>query len=234
MKHLYFSLLLVLFVSPLLRADDLMAPEKPKTIHYLTTLSQTDELALIPAYPFDDKTIEASDLAAVLKAQAARTPDQIAEAKLDQHFTIDLVTKVIGPDFTAAKYPATFALVNNTQNDVYIITGFLKDHYKRLRPYAAHPDQVKALFTAKSFSYPSGHASGSEGIADVLGLIFPDKKQALLDRALAIAQSRVIAGVHNPSDIEQGKELADKILALLQANPAFQKDLAAAQTEVKK
>jgi membrane-associated phospholipid phosphatase len=43
-----------------------------------------------------------------------------------------------------------------------------------------------------------------------------------------VADSRVVAGVHNPSDIAAGQTVAELIFAELAKNPKFLKNLAAA------
>jgi hypothetical protein len=43
-----------------------------------------------------------------------------------------------------------------------------------------------------------------------LGLLFPEKLEALRERAQAIALHRIEAGVHYPVDVEGGQNLADK------------------------
>jgi acid phosphatase (class A) len=73
---------------------------------------------------------------------------------------------------------------------------------------------------------------GSYTLAVVLGAIFPDKKQAFLDRAGEIAQSRVNAGVHNPNDIKEGETLGKATGDAILASPTFQKDLAEVQVEL--
>jgi acid phosphatase (class A) len=75
---------------------------------------------------------------------------------------------------------------------------------------------------------------GSFTLAIVLGEIFPDKKQAFLARAAEIAQSRVDAGVHNPSDIAEGEVLGRATGAAILASPAFQADLVEVEAELKK
>jgi membrane-associated phospholipid phosphatase len=119
----------------------------------------------------------------------------------------------------------------HTMQDESSISFELKKKYQRPRPYRAHPE-VKALFPVDQYSYPSGHASGSFVLAAVLGELFPDKKSALMARADVVAQSRVIAGVHYPSDIEQGKVLGQAIMNVFLAHAAFQRDLAAAKSEI--
>ena len=54
-------------------------------------------------------------------------------------------------------------------------------------------------------SYPSGHAMDSYLTAILLAQMVPEKRSALFERAASNAQSRVIAGVHYPSDLEGGK-----------------------------
>jgi acid phosphatase (class A) len=207
------------------------APSKPSKPYYLA-LTPEQERALIPPPPAKGSAADQQDLAGVLQAQAARTPALVAEAMKDQTYKITLVTSVIGSDFTAAADPAAFALLNHANQDVSFITSYLKNDYQRNRPYVDHPE-VKNLFPEKNHSYPSGHSSGSEVMADCLALLFPSQQAALHARAFAIAQSRVTAGVHYPSDIKEGAVLGDKAFALIEATPAFQKELGAAQAEVK-
>jgi acid phosphatase (class A) len=73
---------------------------------------------------------------------------------------------------------------------------------------------------------------GSFTLAVVLGAVFPDKRQVFLDRAAQIAQSRVNAGVHNPSEINEGEILGKATGAAIVASPAFQADLAQVRSEV--
>jgi acid phosphatase (class A) len=71
-------------------------------------------------------------------------------------------------------------------------------------------------------------------LAVVLGSVFPDKAQALLERAGQIAHSRVDAGVHYPSDIAEGEVLGKATGAAILATNDFQKDLAEVRAELKK
>jgi len=169
----------------------------------------------VPPPPTPNSAEDQADLAAIVAAQNTRTPDVIAECKRD-------------------KYPKFYQLLKDVLGDTKVVNETAKNKYKRLRPYQAHPDTVKALFNVTGFSYPSGHSMGSFTLAVVFGAIFPDKQQAFLDRAQQIAQSRVDAGVHNPSDIKEGEVLGKAVGAALLANPDFQKDLGDVIAEVKK
>ena len=204
-----------------------------KAIHW-NWLREADKetlLKAVPPMPLPGSDEDKADLEGVLKAQAARTPQDIDEAKADEKFTIELVTRAVGPDFTEAHYPITFDFLHRVLEDESFLTSTLKEHYKRHRPYQDHPE-VKNLFAAKQYSYPSGHAAGSRILMLVLVRLFPDKASALLSRANAIAQSRVNAGVHYPSDIIAGNALAHDLEYALQDNPAFLHDLDKAKAEI--
>ena len=210
----------------------LPAGSKKHEWNWLTDEDKTRLLHSIPASPAPGSDIDQSDLAAVLGVQAARTPADIAEAKYDEHFRLGMISNVLDPSFKEENYAKAFALLQHVDQDEYLLNSTLKKEYRRPRPYQAH-HEVKPLFEVKDYSYPSGHASGSRTLALVLALYFPEKKADLLRRSDAVGRSRVVAGVHYPSDVEQGKKLADALVEALNSNAAFQKDLADAQAELK-
>lgn len=65
--------------------------------------------------------------------------------------------------------------------------------------------------SAKTYSYPSGHTAQAYYLAKVLGEIYPEAASELLKLAANVADSRVDMGVHFPSDIQGGKDLADAL-----------------------
>lgn len=93
---------------------------------------------------------------------------------------------------------------------------YLKNYYNRPRPYQICTKLNLPLdkLTEKkcsSASYPSGHACQSFLFASVLSQKFRDKRQFFAEVADNIALSRVVAGVHFPSDVFAGKKLASII-----------------------
>jgi acid phosphatase (class A) len=199
----------------------LLSPEQEQTLE-----------GAVPAAPVPGSDVDKDDLAKVLEAQKNRTDAVIAECKRDQKFDFTLFDSVYGADLN--KNEMFVALMKNVLATTKDVNEAVKNKYQRPRPYLAHPDEVKALFTVTGFSYPSGHSMGSYTLAVVLGQIFPDKKQAFLDRAAQIAQSRVDAGVHNPSDIAEGKTLGLATGDAILASPAFQAELTALQADLQK
>jgi acid phosphatase (class A) len=71
-------------------------------------------------------------------------------------------------------------------------------------------------------------------LAEVLGLLFPDRLPALRARAEDIARHRVEAGVHYPVDLDGGRLLAMLELGALTASRGFQDDLKSAREEIQR
>ena len=93
----------------------------------------------------------------------------------------------------------------------------LKNHYQRPRPFQLalytnqnlHPhDSV----SAQSPSYPSGHAVQAFFILSVIAFHYEDKKDELMKLAKQIADSRIILGLHYPSDNNFGLEVVNELL----------------------
>ncbi len=159
---------------------------------------------------------------------AACSPDAKAEAKRDEHFSTALFQPVLGPKFDAAHAPKVYDFCKEVGDDSSAVDGIAKNKWKRLRPYQAHKEII-ALFPVEGMSYPSGHATAAYLFAAVLSQLYPARQPALMHQAALIAQSRVDAGVHYPTDIEEGQKLGLAIAQALLANPEFQKSLAEAK-----
>lgn len=94
----------------------------------------------------------------------------------------------------------------------------LKNHYQRARPYqyalygnqTLHPYHT---YSGNNPSYPSGHACQSYFIFSIVSSHYEDKRKMLMNVASKVADSRVIMGVHFPSDNHFGVTIAQKLLA---------------------
>ena len=126
----------------------------------------------------------------------------------------------------------TFRFFDELNRQIGEAVGVSKDHWKRPRPYLTHPDVIHPLFQAGGYSYPSGHATHAVAFAEILATMFPDRAAAFRDRAHAIAQSRVDAGVHYTSDIQEGEVVGKEIAKKLLAKPAFRHAMQTAEAEV--
>jgi acid phosphatase (class A) len=215
-------------LGPLQAGPEMPGSGKESRLHYLS--GRENVWSGFAKAPAPGSPADLSDLAIILAVQSTRTPDQIAEARRDEHYSIKLLTDVVDPAFEKT-YPKTFAVLLRANQDEGVINVLLKREYARPRPYVAHPILVTPLFPAGDFSYPSGHSSGAELQADLLGRLFPAKAGELLRRARQVADSRVVAGVHYASDTAEGLVLGDLVFKELEENPQFESDFRAAAKE---
>jgi acid phosphatase (class A) len=223
----------VALAATLALAGEAPNPEKPDSLRWLTTGQEDALVAAVPPPPAFGSPADKADLAAVAAAEKARTPAVEAECRLDRKLTVHLFQPIYGDNFTPENSPKFYALMSNTLAVTQVVDGAAKDKYYRWRPFEDHGDVVHALFDVDGYSYPSGHSMAAFTLATVLGAIFPAKKDAFLTRAQQIAQSRVDAAVHYPSDIAEGEVAGKATGAAILAAPAFQADLAAVKAELK-
>jgi membrane-associated phospholipid phosphatase len=107
----------------------------------------------------------------------------------------------------------TLALLNVAINDATVATWDAKYAYNRPRPNVTDPALPTALPVPQSPSYPAEHAAAAGAAAAVLTHLFPDGAAEFAAQADEAAQSRVVAGLHFPSDVRAGLELGRAVAA---------------------
>lgn len=101
-------------------------------------------------------------------------------------------------------------------NSLSSIITDLKKYYDRPRPKELAAAMgisftCDDLETAQSPSYPSGHTIQAYVVAKLLSDQFPEHHENLHKIAEIISQSRIDAGVHFPTDVEYGREVAESL-----------------------
>jgi undecaprenyl-diphosphatase len=87
----------------------------------------------------------------------------------------------------------------------------LKRRFRRRRPCDAAPHPLFDVRPPDAFSFPSGHTMNAFAVAAVLGLGFPFAAPLLAILAASIGASRVVLGLHYPSDVAAGAALGTLI-----------------------
>lgn len=141
----------------------------------------------------------------------------------------------LGVTPTLEANPKLAGLLLRMSRDVRPAVSGPKLKYRRPRPYLAEGGPIcinRSIGLSIAPDYPSGHSTWGWSVGLLLAEIAPDRADAILARAKAFGESRVVCGVHNMSSVETGAQNARNLFAALKASPAFQADLAAAKSEL--
>ena len=165
-----------------------------------------------------------ANLDAVRSAMNARTPADIAMANY-WNLSNGTVTALGYWDERAAEYIAAanlderaashiFAIVNSTALDALIACWDAKYYYMYLRPSMADATITRVpglpgfpYGLPNHPSYPSGHSCVSASAARVIATYFPEQAATLADQVAEAGRSRVVGGIHFPSDVTAGQAL---------------------------
>ena len=190
-----------------------------------------DYQSILSGPPANDSAEHRGEVAEMLHEQARRTAEQVDRCRSEVILSPTVFDSVLGDGFNVRRYPQTIALLAQAKIDADKIGEAAKKHWKRPRPYLDNANIHPCLKLEKNTSYPSGHASCAEVWARILAEIYPDKKQALLDRARLVGTDRTLGGVHYPSDVVAGLKLGDAIADKMLSIDDFQAALNQAKAE---
>jgi acid phosphatase (class A) len=199
-----------------------------------------DSLALVPPPPAATSPAFAQDEAIHKAAQALReTPrGTLATSDADLHFphAPTAFDCALGKSITQAATPRLYLLMQRTMVDAGLATYRAKDHYKHERPFVHYKESTctpgDEADLRKDGSYPSGHTAIGWTWGLVLVEVAPDRTDALLARARAFGESRLVCNAHWQSDILAGRTVAAGTVARLHSDATFNADVEAARTEV--
>ena len=196
----------------------------PLTAHAREATAPRAQGWLVSAYgqvevppPAPDVKAELTELKRIM---AKRTPEDIArfqwwatggpvyrwnelavEEMLDGFITVPMVNRHL-------------ALIHAAMDDAVAVAWHHRASSKRPRPFAADPS-IKAQAPAPTGpAFPSDHAAAATAAAAVLGYIFPARASIFTAKAEETIQSRLLAGVEYPSDVEAGRAIGKRIAAL--------------------
>jgi acid phosphatase (class A) len=243
MRHQCFvgTLLFVLASSSLnaqkQKSEAASEPSKktPSSTAYFTDPAILNVTRVLAPPPSTDSVTTQTELAVIHGLEQSRTQQQVAAARADDlEQDIFIFRDLVGQDFTALQLPLTAALSRHIHSDESIVTKPLKTIYARARPFQ-YDSTLKPVctLTDERSSYPSGHTVSGYLMALTLVQMLPEKQAQIMKRAEDYAHNRIVCGVHYPSDIEAGRDVAYLMFGYMLANPRFQEELSAAREETR-
>jgi acid phosphatase (class A) len=195
---------------------------------------QVDATVFLPPPPEANGALERAERAIVRGPWSAeRRAQALEDNAIDPFAAFD---SVLGPQFNGAALPATVALLDRAGRAAGFAGDPVKFVYRRQRPFlndsAITPCIPNDERLRASYSYPSGHAALGFGWALVLAELIPSRADAIIERGRDFTWSRVVCGVHYPSDVDAGRTVAAAAIARLHADPEFQRLMEAARAEL--
>lgn len=197
---------------------------------------EIDPSRLLPPPPQAGSADAKAEVAELHAVAGRATPDMLTAAKRDSDDERpDLFNTVLG--FDVMSLPATSKLLGEVVKEESADAGAAKRYFHRDRPWIvdssiASPCEAHGPGPAAT-SYPSGHATLAFSTGVVLAALMPDKGQAILARAEAYAENRLVCGMHFRSDIVAGQDLGTVVAVRLMQNPAFASEMEAARAELR-
>jgi acid phosphatase (class A) len=200
---------------------------------------EVDFHTVLPGPPPVDSLWDRADQGLVEAFQAVDDARwQVAD--LDANALYPRFAEAFGHPIDKKTSPVLVALLDRALTDVDATAAAAKDHFHRPRPFQrlqlqrvcdkSSPPKPEAHPT-NGTSYPSGHSTHGWTVAMILARVAPDRTEALMARAQEYEESRLVCGMHFPSDVEAGHEVAIAVVAHLDAANEFQADLNKARKE---
>ena len=206
---------------------------------YLAPSSAPDMIRVLPSPPAAKSAADDEDLRAYKATRHLAGSPRWSLAQQDnrgspEDFFKDFACS-LGVTLDTASAPTLNILLLRVIKDARPFIDPAKDHYARKRPYLVIPGDIcidKSASLAKSGSYPSGHSTVSWAVGLIFAQLAPDRTTEILSRARVYSESRVVCGVHYPSDIAAGRLDGSALFSAIEADPQFRADLEKAKAEV--
>lgn len=227
------SLLLVASLMAMSLASPAARAEPPVAQGVDLSIAPLSRVVGLP--PRSDSELARQDLAILLWLQGARTPEMAANTWTLLERNTGSFSRALGVDVVKTT-PTINAALKAFLKPVDAVKDTLKDRYQRPRPFVADTRIQPCLPLEQGYSFPSGHATWFRAASELLADLVPERRLRLVEVGRHGGNSRVLCGVHYPSDVQAGQRLGVAAAAQLIATPqwkAFKADPAViAEVEV--
>lgn len=167
-----------------------------------------------------------SDFKTLHEFQKNRTKDECESAKKDAKYgfaEMFLAKKAFYEGLTQEQR----AFIDSIGEETLAVVRIVKEKFVRQRPYEADSTLEPCINRSKAVnrSYPSGHTAYAYVYALFMAEIMPQKRSEFLKRAEEIGKSRILGGVHYPSDVAAGRILAEALFTQFMQSKLFREKM---------
>ncbi|HET9159803.1 MAG TPA: phosphatase PAP2 family protein [Caulobacteraceae bacterium] len=215
------------------------AAAPPPVPGYLTAQTTPDVGRMIAPPPAEGGPRQMQDLEIFRSTRALEGSDRWRLAQHDNSYAIaDLMgdfSCAAGLQMTPETAPKTALLLRRVMRDSGVTANGAKQVFQRKRPYLFVDAPIciaKTDALAGSPDYPSGHSTLSWSVGMILSELAPEHATALMSRARAYGESRIVCGVHTLSAVEAGRFTASAVVAAEHGSAEFRTDMDGARAEL--
>jgi acid phosphatase (class A) len=234
-KIAYFALA----IGPVWAQQTAAAP-RPARSGYLSPAETPDVARIVPMAPTTGDSRDALDRAVFRATRSFEGSPRWSLALSDNDLSTAGMFRAfgcsLGVELTRQNAPRITALITRATIDGTAAFDRLKQlNQQRKRPFLVADGPIclkRPTGLEGNPDYPSGHTTFGWEVGLILAELAPDAATAILSRARAFGESRVVCGVHNASAVEAGRMTASAVVAALHGSAAFRMDLDAARSEL--
>lgn len=213
--------------------------ERGFAVGYLALAPQGSVFLAPP--PADGTAVQAAELDLVRRLRNPRDEVRWAQAVADDK--IDALAAFAAPfgrQLRPDEAVSTLRILARVTTDIANSYDKAKEDFGRNRPFVTDPsiaicvtNEAGRARLAASKAYPSGHSAFGWAWALLFAEALPERADAIFARGRSYGESRIVCGVHYPSDVEAGRLMGAAVVARLRADPAFARDFEVMRRELR-
>lgn len=221
-----------------LRPEAARAAETPPG--YLDAPALDGLTAAVPAPPRPGSDVDLADKARSARLAALEDTDRwllaTAHAELRPPLALQHFNCALGVRLEPQAAPQLTRLMQRLFQDADAAAEGVKARVFRARPVGDDPVRRSCQRVTeagrRSASYPSGSSTVAVVYGEAFAALDPERAPEIRRMAHEIGQSRLVCGMHYPSDVAAGEVLGRAVFAAAADRPEFPADMAAARAEL--
>ena len=196
-------------------------------------LTEIDFRQVITAPPQAGSITALAEEEVMRHLQSVRSAEEVVRARYYDAFDVfRMLAPVLGAWCTVTNLPRTAAIFQQIYDESGPTVASAKAAWNRPRPYVMDASLHPVAERPNSASYPSFHAADAALFAVLLSFALPEHSADWQQQSAKVRWSRIVAGVHYPSDTIAGQLLGEAIGREMLKSSALQDAMRQVRAEI--